>query len=208
MRQQVILPWRDPDCVYRRKHFDFLYDYYSKEFDVVIGDNEGKFNRSAARNAGVDKSESEVAVLIDADNYIEISQIKSAIKVAARKDCLVKPFSHFGYLTEEATNSFYVGKNNFKPNTDSFINDPEKNFTGGAYVIKKSLWQKVGGMDEGFIGWGAEDDAFHILIKAKLGNAHYVDGFDYHLYHPAHRVASEFNYNKLMEEYVNGNFTS
>jgi predicted glycosyltransferase involved in capsule biosynthesis len=207
-RQQIILPWRDPDCVYRRKHFDFLFDYYSQEFDIVIGDNEGKFNRSAARNSGVDKSTSEISVIIDADNYIPISQIHSAIKVAKRKDSLIKPFSHFGYLTEEATNSFYVGKNNFKHNADSFINSPEKNFTGGAYVIKKSLWQKVGGMDEGFIGWGAEDDAFHILIKAKLGNAHYVDGFDYHLYHPAHRVTSEFNYNKLMEEYVNGNFTS
>ena len=207
-RQQIVLPWRDPGCVYRRKHFDFLYDYYSKEFDVIVGDNDGKFNRSAARNAGVDATESEVAVIIDADNYINHSQIHSAVKVAKRKDCLVKPFSHFGYLTEEATNSFYVGMSSFRFDGSAFINEPEQKFTGGAYVMKKRLWQEIGGMDEGFVGWGAEDDAFHLLVKAKVGPAHYIEGFDYHLYHPAYRVTSEFNYNKLMEEYVNGNFSS
>lgn len=206
-RQQVILPWRDAGCIYRTKHFEFLFDYYSQEFDVVIGDNDGKFNRSAARNSGVEKSTSDIVVVIDADNYIEYGQIHSAIRVARRRDVLVKPFAYFGYLTEESTNDFYASKS-FNKSKAEFINPPDKDFNGGAYVIKKSLWQDIGGMDEGFVGWGAEDDAFHILCESKLGKTRYTEGMDYHLYHPAHRVTSEYNYNKLMTEYVNGNKSS
>ena len=206
MKQQVVLPWRDAGCAYRRQHFEFLLEYYSQEFDVIIADNDGEFNRSAARNAGVDKTTSDVAVVIDADNYIPYSQIHQSVAAAARNDRLVKPFQSFGYLTEESTALFYNFYNNpvteFSP---TYIDPPIDDFTGGAYVMKKSLWQKIGGMDEGFVGWGAEDDAFHLLCKSKGVRVRYVEGYDYHLYHPAHRVTSEFNYEKLMKEYVNGN---
>lgn len=209
MRQQVVLPWRDAGCSYRRHHFEFLVEHYSKEFDVIIADNEGDFNRSAARNVGVQKTENEVAVIIDADNYIPHNQIHEAVKFASRADRLVKPFQFFGYLTEESTALFYEFVDN--PITDfepTYIDPPINDFTGGAYVMKKSLWQYLGGMDEGFIGWGAEDDAFHLLCKKKGVRVRYVEGNDYHLYHPAHRVTSEFNYEKLMKEYVNGNKSS
>lgn len=206
MRQQIILPWRDAGEPWRAKHFQFLLDYYSNEFDIVIGNNNGEFNRSAARNAGVEESISDIAVIIDADNYISIQQIKDAIQIASEMDILVKPFKIFGYLTEESTNLFYEIFDSpiidFEP---SYINPPQEDFTGGAYVMKKSLWQKIGGMDEGFIGWGAEDDAFHLLCKKQNIKIIYIDGYDYHLYHPAFRVTSQYNYEKLMREYANGN---
>lgn len=209
MRQQIIIPWRDMDCIYRRRHFNFLYDYYSQEFDIILGDNDGDFNRSAARNRGVEETQSDVAVIIDADNFIPHEQIHYAIKRASRNDLLVKPFHSFGYLTEESTEDFY----NSYPKIElsyvpKYIDPPQSDFTGGAYVMKKSLWMDLGGMDEGFIGWGAEDDAFHLICKNSGIGIRYVGGFDYHLYHPAHRVTSEYNYNKLMTEYVNGNKSS
>jgi len=209
MRQQIIIPWRDSGCLYRKQHFDFLLHYYLKEFDVIIADNDGDFNRSAARNAGVNQTTGEVAVIIDADNYIPYSQIYEAITVASRSNRLVKPFQFFGYLTEESTALFYEFIDNpiteFQP---TYIDPPINDFTGGAYVMKKSLWQHIGGMDEGFIGWGAEDDAFHLLCKKNKIPIRYVEGYDYHLYHPAYRVTSEFNYEKLIREYVNGNKSS
>lgn len=205
MRQQIIIPWRHMDCVYREKHFNFLVDYYSQEFDVILGDNDGDFNRSAARNAGVEKSSSPISVIIDADNYIPINQIHNAIRVAERKNALVKPFVWFGYLTEASTNLFYETYASMLDFEPQYIQEPQKDFTGGAYVMKKELWKKLGGMDEGFVGWGAEDDAFHLLCKNSSLPVRYVEGYDHHLFHPAHRVTSEFNYNKLMTEYVNGN---
>lgn len=203
MMQDIIIPWRDTGEPWRNKHFHFLLDHYSKDFNIIIGDNEGEFNRSAARNNGVLNSTSEISVIIDADNFIPIHQIKNAIVLASTRKILVKPFSSFGYLTEESTNLFYEcfddAYTDFSP---TYIDEPQNDFTGGAYVIGKSLWQDLGGMDEGFIGWGAEDDAFHLLCKGNNIKIKYVDGFDYHLYHPAFRTTSEFNYNKLMKEYV------
>lgn len=194
--------------MYRKKHFDYLVSYYSDHFDIILGDNEGEFNRSAARNRGVEQSSSEIVVVIDADNYIPIIQINNAIRAASRKDFLVKPFKWFGYLTEHSTDLFYE-YNGIMDMSFEYLDPPQEMFTGGAYVMRRDLWLSLGGMDEGFVGWGAEDDAFHLLCKKKGIRVKYIEGFDYHLYHPAHRVTSEFNYNKLMEEYVkNGNKSS
>lgn len=207
MRQQIIIPWRDTGEPWRKRHFDFLNTYYSKDFEIILGDVDGDFNRSGARNAGVEKSNSEVSVIIDADNILPINNIFEAITLAKKKDILVKPFSLFGYLTEESTNDFYNSfeKVFFNP---SYIDPPQKNFVGGSYVMKKSLWQSLGGMDEGFIGWGAEDDAFHLLCKNSGVRTAYLEGNCYHLYHPAQRVTSEFNYDKLIREYVRGHKSS
>lgn len=203
MIQDIIIPWRDTGEPWRKKHFDFLIKYYSDYYNIVLGDSDGDFNRSAARNNGVLGSKSEVSVIVDADNFIPINQIENAITIALTKKALVKPFSSFGYLTEESTNLFYECFNDlyidFYP---TYIDPPQEDFTGGAYVMRKSLWQDLGGMDEGFIGWGAEDDAFHLLCKSMNVKIKYIDGIDYHLYHPAFRKTSEFNYNKLMKEYV------
>lgn len=206
MRQQIILPWRDSGEPWRRKHFDFLVDYYTQEFDIVIGNNDGDFNRSAARNHGVYHSHSDIAVVVDADNFIPLGQIWSAIARATEKNVMVKPFEWFGYLTEESTNLFYETYGDSITDFEAtYVDPPQQSFTGGAYVIKKSLWITLGGMDEGFIGWGAEDDAFHLLCQKNLIPIEYGVGHDYHLYHPAYRVTSEYNYEKLMREYVNGN---
>jgi glycosyltransferase involved in cell wall biosynthesis len=204
----IVIPWRDSGCLYRRKHFEFLYDYYSQKHEVVIGDNEGAFNRSAARNAGVRNAMTDVVVVIDADNYIDHKYIDYAITMANRNDVLVKPFEWFGYLTEASTEAFYFAQASNRTNKSwEFLNPPAKGFTGGGYAIKRDLWLDIGGMDEGFDGWGAEDDAFHIYCDKMLGKTLYGLGYDYHLFHPAYRVTSEYNYNKLMKEYVNGNIT-
>lgn len=200
MRQQIVIPWRDTGCEYRRKHFEYLYDLYSTNFDIVIGDNEGEFNRSGARNAGVNKSSSEVAVIIDADNYIPFDQINMAIKYARRRRGLVKPSKFFGYLTEEATDRFY--EEGQIVNIDNmWMNPPVMDFSGGAYVIRRDLYEEIGGFDEEFIGYGAEDDAFHALCISKLGRISYVGGMNYHLYHPAYRVTSLENYKRLVDKY-------
>ena len=206
MRQQVVIPWRDAGEPWRTKHFNFLVDYYSNHFDVIIANNDGEFNRSAARNAGVIQTTCDVAVVIDADNYIPIRQIEEAVITATHKNRLIKPFSWFGYLTEESTNLFYEVYGNRAIDFDpTYVDPPQQDFTGGAYVMKRSLWIDLGGMDEGFIGWGAEDDAFHLLCKNRKIAVQYIDGYDYHLYHPAFRQTSAYNYDKLMKEYVNGN---
>lgn len=201
MKQDLILPWRDSGCLARKRHFEFIHDYYAKEFNVIVADNEGKFDVGTARNNGVRQSTSDVVVIFDADTYVEYESVYDAILATNLCGGLTKPFSTFGYMDEESTERFYAGERNFSSLV--FQSEPSNNFQGGAWIIDKDRYWEVGGMDEHFPGWGAEDDAFHIVCRRTFGSEMWVGGYGYHLYHPAHRVTSATNYRRLVDKYIN-----
>jgi predicted glycosyltransferase involved in capsule biosynthesis len=112
---------------------------------------------------------------------------------------LIKPNRKFGYVDEISSEKFY---DCIPPlNSINFQGRPASYFFGGAYIIKKSLWDFVGGMDEGFIGYGAEDNAFHISCENKLGKTIWIEGFNYHLYHPSYRATPKENLDRLKKIY-------
>jgi predicted glycosyltransferase involved in capsule biosynthesis len=55
----------------------------------------------------------------------------------------------------------------------------------GLLVLSREAWEKVGGYDEAFIGWGYEDNAFQASLDRRVGHFDRVDGFVVHLWHPA-----------------------
>lgn len=200
-RQQIALPWRSIGEPWRDRHLETLIAHYSQDFDVIVADNEGAFNRSAARNEAVRQTESDIAVIIDADNYIPLEQIHDAIDTARELDCMVKPFVWFGYMTEESTIRFYNGDTSMTH--VEWQNPPGREFTGGAYVVPKDIWDYIGGADENFKGWGGEDDAIHLQCHHLKVPVVYTYGYDYHMYHPAERVVSQENLDLLFGKYVN-----
>lgn len=203
---ELVIPWRDAGCEFRRRHFEALVEFYSKTFTITIGDNEGQFNRSAARNAGVAAAKSDIVTVIDADNLIHPKAILNAITLAKHTDVMVKPFEWFGYLDDVSTVWVYEHGFDIVDGIEkTFQSPPQKNFNGGAYTISKANWDLIGGFDTNFTGWGAEDDAFHIMCERTFGKARHVNGMAYHLFHPSYRVTSRTNYNYLMRKYVNGN---
>lgn len=203
-RQEIALPWRDTGEEWRLLHLTHLIQHYGKDFDIILADPLGDFNRSAARNSGVDQTQSDVAVIIDADNFIALDQIHKAIEIARNDDVMVKPFQTFGYLTEEATLRYYLDEVPVFDNNPGIFQSPTSdNFSGGAYVCKKTVWSKIGGADENFKGWGGEDDAIHLSCSFYGVPIVYVPGYDYHLYHPANRQVSKENLDLLFGKYVN-----
>lgn len=213
----VVIPWRDNGDPHRRAHFWRLQAWYSQGwpvgFPVVVGNNEGEFNRAAARNAGVVAADPQdgIVAVVDADNLIAHPQLaEAAIKAHTNPDRVVKPFTHFGYLSRESTEAWYRGDLPLLPSTPGSKapvtwegDGPQVGFTGGAYVMRKQVWQRLGGMDEGFTGWGGEDDAFTLHAQRELGPILAVRGTAYHLWHPTPgRQTSPENYKRLMEKYV------
>lgn len=199
----VVIPWRDSGDPYRRAHYWYLRRWYEQGgFRVVVGDCPGEFNRAAARNAGVRASTADVVAVVDADNLIAPSQVARAADLAALGGW-AKPFDRFGYLSVESTDRWYV-TGEPDPAITWEGDGPQAGFNGGAYVMSRAAWGALGGMDEAFTGWGAEDDAFTIVARRHLGQPHIVPGLAYHLWHPAARITSPENYRRLMEEYVNG----
>ena len=55
----------------------------------------------------------------------------------------------------------------------------------GALAVSVPLWNKVGGYDERFVSWGAEDRAFFCACNTVLGRSSslYVTGKAVHLFH-------------------------
>ncbi len=205
MALDVILPWRDTGDAHRRAHFWHLKWHYGQQFNVIIGNNEGDFNRSAARNAGVNSGKAGVVAVIDADNLIDLTQLSTAAVLASRSERLVKPFTYFGYLDEATTNEYYLKGAIPSRCTWESSRGLVASFAGGAYVMRRDMWNRIGGFDEGFIGWGGEDDAFHIQAERTLGQALTVPGNNYHLWHPStSRWTSDANRRRLMDRYVNG----
>lgn len=198
MSAAIVLPWRSTGCSYRQRHVDHLRDLYGAlGYPVLLGDNEGVWNVSAARNAGVRESGADIVAVIDADTYIPLEQVDESIRLAAERYSLVKPFSLYGYLTEDATERYYAGS----MDEPEWIHTPTAHFIGGAYVMRRDLWDAVGGFDEEFVGYGGEDNAFQIACERTLNPTGYVEGLGYHLYHPANRQTTPQNMDRLYALY-------
>lgn len=217
MNVSVVLPWRDGGCPYRRSHYWALRARLAHQVPgvhVVTSDSEkGKpFNRSQARNRGVDiaaENGAGVVVVMDTDNLVDLYRLPAAAVMAWNTGGLVKPFTWFGYWDQRTTDLFYAGTlehpTTLRPARGDYTyeGEPQRHFNGGSYVLRLDAWRQVGGFDEGFTGWGAEDDAFTLACQKALGAPAELLGVAYHLWHPAARVTSKENYEKLMKEYVN-----
>lgn len=213
---RVVIPWRDAGCPHRRAHFWRLLRWYEDaglRVTVGTGDRRAPFSRSAARNDGVATAKlsgADAVVIVDADNLIDPSGIRAAGALAVESGRMVKPFTRFGYLDQATTDAWYAdgARGMIDHNTAGWEGAGlAHEFTGGAWALSIEAFDRVGGFDTGFVGWGAEDDAFTIACTKTLGPplTRAVPGVDLHLWHPtSERFTSPENYQKLMREYVNG----
>lgn len=194
----VVIPWRDTGCVHRKRHLEFLIPYYETFAPVLISDSpHHEFNRSGARNAGVNMATSAVVAVVDADNYIPLDRLAQSVSLAMAEDRVVRPFDEVHYLTDAATNRFYEGPQTFSLRPSDYEERTPQEIKldkcGGAYVVKRTSWMSVGGMDERFTGWGLEDTEFNQRSSALLGRQLIVPGPNYNLYHPSRRVPNPAN---------------
>ncbi|WP_235526003.1 glycosyltransferase family 2 protein [Pedobacter sp. Leaf216] len=54
------------------------------------------------------------------------------------------------------------------------------------FGCSKNVYSKIGGFDENFVGYGAEDTDFAFSAKAQGINHHTIDATAYHQYHPSY----------------------
>lgn len=123
--------------------------------------NPGLYNRCWAFNVGVKKTDKEILLFADSDMFL------------SREDYLM---CFEACLEYEAVN----------PNGNRVINvgdaDPDKlafkelehrklwTFAAGIMLMQRQAFEKIGGWDERFEGWGVEDDAIAHLIRNVLSN--------------------------------------
>lgn len=170
----VAMPWRatdDREPAHRR-----CVAYWSGQgYHVIEADSDPakSFNRAAARNNAVDRADTNVVILADADTLpAHHNQIRQAVALA-ESGTAVWPYSVYRLLPADAVTA-----------TDLAAVTPVRDYQakwrpGGLTVITRHAYQAVGGYDERFgSGWGFEDGAFRLACQTLLP-VHHLDGVAY-----------------------------
>ena len=139
------------------------------------------FNRSWGFNVGLKNSNSDIIVFTDCDLIMEPNSFISAIKKIEEYD-MVSPYSSVVDLNPEE--SQLQMESIFRINRPGRGEEDHQkiNICGGITIFKKEAILKVGGWNEDFWAWGAEDDYQTIKVNFFL-RSYEQKGRCFHLYH-------------------------
>lgn len=183
----VAIPYR-PDHGHRDQLFTHIKDHYWNQigFEVSVGHNtQGPFNRSKAINQAL-HGDWEIAVIADADTWVPAKQLHRAILTAKITGKLVAAFDAVVELSRDCTNDILRGKTSLAGSFGADkVRTRDMETQSSMLVITRDLWDRLGGMDERFQGWGAEDNAFWHACRIHAGEPERISGNAYHLWHPA-----------------------
>lgn len=179
MRVAVCIPYRDggPD---RELAWHYVQRWWGQRFEVfsATGGDGPMMNRSRARNqAAVDAGDWDLAIFGDADTVGEHRFVDKAIATARDTGQLTYPFTRYQALDKVGTKRLIAGQ------PPQRIRRRLENSPGGILCVRRDLYERVGGWDEAFEGWGYEDVAFAIAAGT-LGGVTRYPGTITHLWHP------------------------
>lgn len=203
MKTVVLVP-RRADGGHRDKLWRWVQERWATEHpDLAVHEGHhhlGPFNRSAAVNAAAKRAapDWELAVIADADCFVGPAQLQAALHTATQ-GCITFAFDRFCYLSRKGTTTIMDG---YLGMWEPFVEWALPGTCSSMVVVTRQLWEAVGGMDEGFIGWGMEDVAFSLACQAMGEGCARVEGPVWHLYHPpspenAHTPDFERNVDRL-----------
>lgn len=168
---------------------DQLWEYVKGRWDDEQPDwpiheghqEEGPFNRSMAINrAATAAGDWDVAVIADSDSFVGKDQIEAAVVTCAHTGQMTLAFEWWNALNETMSDQIMDG---FAGYWETGIIASVQGTCSSMLAVPRSLWDAVGGFDEGFIGWAGEDIAFWRACEALGGGTQRVPGVCWHLYH-------------------------
>jgi hypothetical protein len=156
------------------------------DWTLVEGVHDGNpFNRSAAVNAAAARAgDWDVAVVIDADVVTYPNPVRTAVRIAAATDDLVLAFDKRAHVRRDVTERIVDGER--VADLDLCVDHVEHSIWSGCVAVNRALWDRVGGFDERFVGYGFEDIGFVFACWAALGRPHVtLSNRLFHLWHPS-----------------------
>ncbi len=211
----VLIPYKAVN-EYREKNFEWIkrrYETIMPNAEICIGNYDGEpFCKSIAVNNAAKNATRDIFIIADADIAFNIDQIKNAIE-ALNSYAWVIPYTGLFYLDFEKTNELYnrdpsvtLNEADFQRycrfgGTDGYV------FKGGINIVPRKYFEKVGGFDERFKGWGGEDDAFQRALDALCGQYFRLDATMWHLYHPLQSKDNRVNNRKIFQEFYRNKAT-
>lgn len=178
----IVIPWRETPS--RVQAFKKLTEWYNKNFpslNIILCDSGSEtFNLSASRNVGIKKAfslDNEFVIVSDADVFSSSDSIIESIESCLKNNSIANPYDHVVNLSYEGTALFFnnnincISYNLYQASSPTIINGVLSNINpcSGVNVISRAAWELVGEFDENFLGWGFEDNAYHINYIEKYG---------------------------------------
>lgn len=169
MNISVLIPWRT-DHGHRARVFAHVRALWSKlPVQFVVGadyDTESPFNVSRAFNDAARHATGDVFVLFGADQLPDLDAVQAAAAFALENESWAPLFAGTGGYREIDTDLILRGADPARYNFSQWAP-----FCTGIVAVTPRVWNDIGGMDERFYGWGAEDSALRLV----LGNLHPSD---------------------------------
>lgn len=191
----VLVPWRGGERLRERNwkltrpHLEAL------GYPLFLGDRVGPWSRAAACNAAAAAAgDWDVAVIADADTIPEPEPVRRAVGIAAETGGAVRPHDKLWRLRHSTTP--IIARRG--PSAIGPQHTTGTHLGGGLLVVARSGWDRVGGFDERFVGWGHEDSAFNHRVLA-AASWRQIEGNAWHLWHPSPKPASpEYRRNRAL----------
>lgn len=199
-----LIPYQESDQ-WRSKAKDAVIRMILNNFpsaEVLVSDEqEGKFCKPKLVNDLFKKSRNAMICVLDADCLPSHQALKQAFELA-KQGTWVVPHTEVHRLSAKATELYY--KTGEIKSTDLARSPYEGIAGGGCFVMNRWQYEKVGGMDERFTGWGGEDLAFGYAADAILGKHIRLAPPLVHLWHPPQETkhGAYGNNNNLGQEYL------
>jgi hypothetical protein len=181
----VLVPRRS-DGGHRDRLWAWLADRWAAEhpdWPVAEGHHRfGPFNRSAAVNAAATAAgDWQVAVIADADTFAGPHQLTAAVTAARVGGRVTFAYDRYCHLSRTGTEQILAGH----PGPwEPFVEWSMAGTCSSMVVLTRDLWDRAGGFDPGFVGWGMEDVAFSLACQSLGGGFNRIPGPVWHLYHP------------------------
>jgi hypothetical protein len=195
MKVSVLVPYR-PDGGHRDSAWAWIerrwwYSFHGDEIELLVGGddggrNPGEFNHPLAINRLADEASGDVFVIADADTAPDPWFIRLAASWV--QDEIVNWALPMQYrkLTQQVTEGVIATN---APDAD--LNQYETEWIGesvswsGTVVAPRAGFELVGGYDERFAFWGADDSSFAAAMSTLWGPVTRLPGACFHFWHPA-----------------------
>ncbi len=195
------------DDPWRTRAAGFVLELYREFFPdwqiIVCRSEQTPFCRGHLLNQAVTDTEADVIVLADADSLVQPHQALRAAHLAAESPGLIFGYTRYRKLSVEATSQLDSWAQAFRLPDECFEWEQLNAGSQGCAAIQRSCFNRVGGFDPKFVGWGFEDLAFDVMCEAHWPSRR-VAGDLIHLWHPTAEGTplASANEARYLNEYV------